>query len=60
MKSVKCLCYLVSGGDPGQPNGAVQTQEQGATGGEQTASAAAGESGKVSLLPAATVGAVVV
>lgn len=36
------------GGDPGQPNGAFKTEEKGAAGGEQTASAANGEFGKVS------------
>ena len=35
------------GGDSGQPNGSSETEEQGAAGGEQTASAASGEFGKV-------------
>lgn len=41
------LSYVVLGGDPGQPNGTSKTEEQGATGGEQTASAASGEFRKV-------------
>lgn len=39
--------YFMLGGDPGQPTGASKTEEQGAAGGEQTASAASGEFGKV-------------
>lgn len=35
------------GGDPGQPNGASKTEEQGTAGGEKTASAASGGFGKV-------------
>ncbi|XP_040915573.1 outer dense fiber protein 2 isoform X2 [Toxotes jaculatrix] len=43
---MKYLCFLVLGGDPGQPNGALQTKEQGAVGREPAASAASGEFGK--------------
>lgn len=41
------MFYVDSGGDSGQPDGAPQAEEQGATGGKQTASAASGDSGKV-------------
>lgn len=47
---IKDLSFVVLGGDPGQPNGASKTEEHGAARGEQTASAAGGEVGKVAYL----------
>lgn len=45
---IKDSSCVVLGGDPGQPSRTSEAEEQGAAGGEQTASAASGEFGKVS------------
>lgn len=47
---IREFSFVALGGDPGQPDGASQAEEQDAARGEETASAASGETGKVAHL----------